>query len=330
MDKMWKQVVLGLVLGLMLPRMILNMVGSETVSSQETPETSRQQTQPATTEGTQGAAVIEIPVLRSDGTVEQMALEEYVRGVVLAEMSASFETEALKAQAVVARTYTLRRLQQGDKHSAGAVCTDSECCQAYITDGDYLLTRGARSDWDKVAQAVADTQGQVLTYQGKLIEATYFACSGGRTEDAAAVWGADIPYLQAVDSPGEEENRKYSEELYFTAAQFSAALGRDLSGSPEQWFGNVTLTNGGGVNTMVIGGITYTGLELRKLLDLNSTVFTVTADELGVAIQTLGWGHRVGMSQYGADAMAAVGSTYDEILLYYYQGTVIDKTGNLG
>lgn len=259
-----------------------------------------------------------------------MDLEEYVRGVVLAEMPASFENEALKAQAVAARTYTLRVLSMGGRHTPGAICIDSYCCQAYISDADFLLETGTSLDWEKVKQAVEDTAGMVLTYNGKLIDATYFSCSGGRTEDAAAVWGSDVPYLQAVDSPGEEGASVYENEKYFSAAEFAQRLGRILDGTPDQWFGQVTKTDGNGVATMVIGGITYTGTQLRSLLGLRSTAFTVAADAKGITLITKGYGHRVGMSQYGAEAMAVQGSNYQQILAHYYRGTVIDKYEDLG
>ena len=160
-----------------------------------------------------------------------------------------------------------------------------------------------------------------MTYEGKLVEATYFSCSGGTTEDAVAVWGTDVPYLQSVASPGEENATYYTDSVTFTAQEFASRLGVNLTGKPASWVCDVTHTVGGGVDTMKIGGLTFKGTELRKLLGLRSTAFTITAMEDTITVQTRGYGHRVGMSQYGADAMAALGSTYDEILTHYYQGT---------
>lgn len=273
---------------------------------------------------------MQIPVLIDDGTVVDMEMDTYLVGVVLAEMPASFEVEALKAQAVVARTYALKRYEEGVRHPEGAVCTDHTCCQAYISVAEYLEKRGDQADVDKITDAVLATSGQVLTYQGKLAEATYFSCSGGRTEDAAAVWGSDIPYLQAVDSPGEEGASHYTETVYFTPDEFAAALDRSLTGSAKSWLGTVTWSEGGGVATMMIAGKSYTGVQLRKLLGLNSTAFSIKVEGDSLAVTTKGKGHRVGMSQYGADAMAVTGSTYEQILLHYYQGTVIDKMDTLG
>ncbi len=257
--------------------------------------------------------------------VETMNLEEYVLGVVLAEMPASFEGEALKAQAVAARTYALREL----RHKNANVCTDSGCCQAYIAPKDY---GGSKASLEKIRKAVNDTAGQVIIYDGTIIEATYFSCSGGRTEDALAVWGQAVPYLQAVDSPGEEKAENFIKTVTMDTDTFSEAFG-GLSGLPESWMGAVTYTEGGGVSRIQIGGKSYTGTEVRKILGLRSTAFMLTVIGQTVVVTTRGSGHRVGMSQYGADAMAAGGSTYAEILAHYYPETQIvgiDKLWDLG
>ncbi len=261
---------------------------------------------------------VNISVLMN-GQVVVMDMEEYLVGVILAEMPASFEMEALKAQAVVARTYALRC---SGKHAQGSVCTDYACCQAYIPPEKYLTDyNGTWSGLEKIREAVMATRGQVLTYNGRVIMATYFSCSGGSTEDAVAVWGQDIPYLQTVESPGEEGAAVYADSVTFTAEQFQRRLGTVLDGTPGSWFGNITYTAGGGVDTMEIGGVLYKGTTLRALLGLRSTIFTLRVTENSITIDTKGFGHRVGMSQYGADAMAAGGSTYDKILAHYYRGT---------
>ena len=324
MDK--RQIAAAMILGLLLPGIFRN-VGSRSIAL---PEGTSEPAGTEAPEPTETRQAVYLPVLVEPGSVKMLELEEYVCGVVLAEMPASFEEEALKAQAVVARTYALRRLEQGDRHSEAVICADSACCQAYLSREAYLQSRGTAADADKIARAVEATAGLVLTYNGALIDATYFSCSGGRTEDAAAVWGTDIPYLQSVASPGEENAAPYRKQLTFTPAEFSAALGRELTGSPESWLGMAAYTEGGGVASMVIGGISYTGTELRRLLGLNSTAFTMTAENGGITVETLGKGHRVGMSQYGADAMAATGSTCAEILSYYYPGTRIDKWSAMG
>ena len=171
----------------------------------------------------------------------------------------------------------------------------------------------------KIRNAVQATAGTVVTYGGELIEATYFSSSGGYTEDAAAVWGNDYPYLAAKESPEEEPEGEQSKA--FSAAYLEEALHTRLGDDPEAWFHDWQFTNGGGVASVGIGNRTFSGTDLRKALDLRSTRFSVTIENDVVFFHTVGYGHRVGMSQYGADAMALEGKTYEEILQYYYTGT---------
>ena len=267
--------------------------------------------------------VCSIKILQKDGSATEMDLDTYLVGVLLAEMPTDFHMEALKAQAVVARTYGLKRYTSGNKHPGGGVCTDYACCQGYCSEADYLLSGGTQEGIDRVSQAVKDTQNYVLTYGGALIEATYFSCSGGRTEDAVAVWGTEIPYLQAVDSPGEEQAKHFTDSVTFSAGEFTARLGADLRGTPAKWLGSVTYTQGGGVATMMIGGKAYSGTDLRKKLGLRSTAFSMVAVGDSIHITTKGYGHRVGMSQYGAEAMAVAGNTYETILQHYYPGVAL-------
>ena len=261
-----------------------------------------------------------LTVKNQAGNLQQMSLREYLVGVVLAEMPADFEEEALKAQAVVARTYTQKRME-GDKHGEAAVCMDSGCCQGYRSAEDYLGEGGTQRSVDKVRRAVEATDALVLEYDGRLIDATYFSCSGGSTEDAVAVWGQDVPYLQAVDSPGEEDAPRYSDSVTFTSAELAEKLGFSDDGKPGAWFGDVTHTDGGGVETLTIRGKEFSGTELRSKLGLRSTAFEVTVSGKKIVITTRGFGHRVGMSQYGAQAMAEAGSGFEEILAHYYVGT---------
>lgn len=273
--------------------------------------------------------------------VTEMELDAYVLGVVLGEMPANFEPDALKAQTVATRTYTLRRMQKQNKHTDANICTDTSCCQAYISPEYYLLNIGNEADLNKVKQAVNETIDQVLRYEGNLIEATYFSCSGGKTEDAAAVWGTSVPYLISVSSPGEEESNYYNKQFLFSKEEFLLRLGLPESSFLSNDSIHVTATAGGGVDQMEIAGTAFSGTELRALLGLPSTVFELTVDGDEIRIHTSGYGHRVGMSQYGADAMALIGNTYEEILAHYYPGTelttlsrnqmqaIFDKEGNL-
>lgn len=311
MKLIYKEWLLAFFLGMVLPGLVLGAALKLRKPADPMPE-------PTETVQKQAASVVTLDLLLADGSYQTMELEDYLVGVVLGEMPASFETEALKAQAVVARTYTLKCAAAGVKHGAGIMCADPSCCQAYAAPADY---GGGAENLNKVRSAVEETAGQVLTYNGNLIEATYFSCSGGVTEDAVAVWGTDYPYLRSVESPGEEAAAYYTDSVYFTAEVFQQKLGRKLTGSPKSWVGFVTYTAGGGVNTIRIGGVDYKGTDIRAKLGLRSTVFTMTADMDGITVNTKGFGHRVGMSQYGADAMALRGCDYEEILTHYYQGT---------
>ena len=267
---------------------------------------------------------LKIPVLQGQQLV-QMELEEYLLGVLLAEMPSTFEPEALKAQAVAARTFTLWNCTRPGVHASGGVCTESSCCQGYISPLRYLQQGGTNAQIEKIRSAVAATAGQVVYYEGELILATYFSCSGGITESAVAVWGKDYPYLQSVESPGEEQAAWYSDQREFTVEEFEQALGISLTGVPGTWFGVITYTSGGGVKTADICGTSFQGTELRTKLGLRSTAFTLSASEQGVTVYTRGYGHRVGLSQYGADAMALTGSDYKDILCHYYPGTTVER-----
>lgn len=264
---------------------------------------------------------ISVPVLREEGT-EEMALDDYLRHVLLGEMPASFEPEALKAQAVAARTYTIRALTTGGKHD-GALCTDSACCQAYCAQEVYESQ--PPETLEKIRLAVSETDGLVLSYEGALIEATFFSGSGGRTEDAVAVWGVDYPYLRAVDSPGETGSPHDRDSFYFTRQTLEHILGISLE--EGCFLGEASFTSGGGVERLTLGEHSFSGVYLRRALGLPSTAFTATVEGDGLRFDTRGYGHRVGLSQYGANAMAARGSSFREILSHYYTGTTLLNYG---
>lgn len=257
-----------------------------------------------------------------DGAVREQTLHDYLVCVLLAEVPSGFAAEALKAQACAARTFALRQAGAG-KHAEADVCASAACCQGWC----------AAEQWPEHAAAeaaVTETDGLAVVYDGQLIDATYFSCSGGRTEAAVAVWGGEIPYLQSVPSPGEEDAPRETETLTFTAEEFRdhitpARPDADLSGTPETWFGTVRYTEGGGIGTLELGGASFTGTELRRLLGLRSTDIEFSPQKDGVTVTTHGFGHRVGLSQYGAEAMAQAGRRFDEILLHYYQGTEIRR-----
>ena len=265
--------------------------------------------------------------LRQGEALREMDLEAYVVGVVLAEMPADFEPEALKAQAVVARTFAWKAAVTGGKHGDTSVCVNSRCCQGYLSEEAYLRYYGTEEELQKVKNAVYATRAVVITYAGELIEATYFSSSGGATEDAVAVWGNVYPYLTSKDSPEPESLGEQS--TAFSRAYLESALNIRLEGNPRRWFQEWENTPGGGVARVKVGERSFSGTELRELLNLRSTVFTVTVENDVVFFHTKGYGHRVGMSQYGAEAMAVEGKSWEEILRYYYTGVSLERIDQL-
>lgn len=329
MKPVWKEFLIALFMGLFLPWIVLWIAVGIRNAGVEPRETETQTPLTEDVEASRPVSRLQMYLRGADGDVTVMDMDDYLLGVVLAEMPADFEPEAQKAQAVVARTFTQKAVETGGKHADGSVCTNPACCQAYISPEAFLEKGGDKLAVERVRSAVNATSGYVLTYGGELIEATYFSCSGGSTEDAVAVWGTDFPYLRAVESPGEESAVHYTDTVIFSGSEFADDLGVTLSGSPDSWIGPATYTAGGGVNTIVIGGKEFKGTQLRSVLGLRSTAFTISVEEGTVTIVTKGFGHRVGMSQYGADAMAVAGSSYPEILAYYYQGTTLQLTNSV-
>ena len=310
-----RDLILTGVLAFAIPALLLcapKKTDNEDVPAETTIETVSEEPTPVT-----------VTLLQTDGSVIEVELQEYVLCAVLKEMPASFESEALKAQSVVARTYAMKRKAGNPKHPEADLCTNSQCCQGYCTAEDYLQQGGNRVDVEKIQKAVNDTQNEVLTYQNELIDATYFSCSGGVTEDAKAVWGQDVPYLQSVQSPGEEFATHFTDTVTISLGDFQYLLGLKLRGDPDGWIEDICYTDSGGVDTITLGGAEYTGVEFRKKLGLRSTYIDIGITENAVVITTRGYGHRVGMSQYGADAMALAGKNYTEILKHYYTGVEI-------
>ena len=271
---------------------------------------------------------ITVRVQLGDGEVLALPLDKYLWRVVAAEMPASFEPEALKAQAVAARTYTMSKMERtSETHPDADVCTDITCCQAYITPEQAAVNWGdnAQAYTEKISAAVSDTDGMAALYQGQPIQAVFFSSAAGKTVDAVEVWGNSVPYLTSVDSPEGEEVPNYHSNVTVPLEEFKSKLlaqypGADLSGDPSGWFQNVVPNSAGGVETVDVGGVTVSGTALRTLFALRSTSFTVSADADGVTFSVTGYGHGVGMSQYGANALAKQGKNYVEILTWYYTG----------
>lgn len=274
----------------------------------------------------------EITVL-VDGEARMMKLEDYVTSVVAGEISPDFPTEAIRAQAVAARTYALYKQKTGRpaQHEEADVCDDPAHCAAFVdlkTEAAARWGEQADTAQDVIRQAVEDTAGQVLTYEGEPIVAVFSSAAGEKTERAVDVWGSDIPYLQSVDSPGGEACPKYYDAVVLTADEIRERAAKtlpsaDLSGDPSGWFKASERSEAGGIVRMKFGGVEVKGTVMRTLLGLNSTNFTVKIDGNTLTFTTTGYGHGVGLSQWGAKYSAEQGQTYDEILAHYYPGTTL-------
>lgn len=272
-----------------------------------------------------------VRILLESGEVEEMTMAEYLWRVVAAEMPASFEQEAMCAQAVCARTYTLWK-RETSVHENADLCDDSSCCQAYITEEETAQRWGALTEayTEKIAAAVEETDGQILVYEGKPIQAVFFSSSVSSTEDAAEVWGSSLPYLVSVASPEGEEVPNYHSTVVLTSKELKtlvagSGLGVKLSGDSSEWIDNVSYTASGRVAELELGGVTLSGGAARSLFGLRSACFEVEEEDGVFTFSVTGYGHGVGMSQYGANAMAAEGSTWQEIVTHYYTGITIQK-----
>ncbi len=272
-------------------------------------------------------------VLLEDGTVSELTMADYLWRVVAAEMPASFEPAALEAQAVCARTYSLWKLAGGTHQEDGAdLCADSGCCQAYIdpSEAEERWGEQAAAHTVRIAAAVSATDGQYLSYGGKPIQAVFFSSSTAVTEDAAAVWGSALPYLVSVDSPEGEEVPNYRSTVTLTAEEVEslaaeAGLDADLTGEPAQWLTDMSYTASGRVAELKLGGVALSGGAARTLFGLRSACFTVTEAEGVFTFSVTGYGHGVGMSQYGANAMAKEGHGWQDIVTHYYTGVTVES-----
>ena len=271
--------------------------------------------------------------VKNGDAVEIMALDVYLQGVVRGEMPASFELEALKAQAAAERTYVYYQLAAGRKeaHPNADVCTDPSCCNAWLSEEAAREKWGDDFDgWEsRIEEAVAATDGRVALYDGQPILAVFHSSSAGKTAGAGDVWSGDMPYLRSVDSPeGEETVPNYYSAAEFTAAEAKALLAQahpelTFSGGPDKWFGAVEKDESGRVGTVEVCGAPLRGVEVRRIFSLRSACFTIDAAADRVTFRVTGYGHGVGMSQYGANELARQGRTWQEILLWYYADVTI-------
>lgn len=259
---------------------------------------------------------ITVTVYRNNGKIINLELEEYVLGVVGAEMPASFNIEALKAQAILARTYALKSIKNGKK------LTDTVSTQAYKDNSELqkLWKNDYTKYYEKIKKAVNETKGKVILYNNEYIDAVYHSTSNGKTENSKNVWKNSLPYLVSVDSSWDKNVKSYKKETIFEINEFCNILKLDVE---EPITYEIIHNETGRVRQITINNKTFAGTEFRNLLKLRSTDFEIEINDEKVKVTTYGYGHGVGMSQYGANEMAKQGYSYIQILKHYYTGVVI-------
>lgn len=277
--------------------------------------------------------------LNYNGEVIKLSLDEYLEGVVASEMPALFPEEALKAQAVAARTYTMKKLSAApaNGHNGAAVCNNPSHCKAYSPLASHAASWSGKNEeyTQKIKRAVSETDGEILLYNNEPITAVFHSTSSGKTENAKDVWGGDVPYLVSVESKGEEASPRFEDIKSVTYDEFKAMFLKAhptavFDENPENWFSSIARSPAGGIKTLNVAGVSVKGSELRSLLSLNSTNFTISCRDGKISFSSRGYGHGVGMSQYGARAMALEGKNYEEILKSYYTGVSLGKISQNG
>lgn len=262
--------------------------------------------------------------------IEEIPIEEYVKSVVSGEMLVSFNEEALKAQAVAARTYVMsKRLKPCEIADGGDVC-DTTHCQVYISKSERLEKWGVNGEeyWDKISKAVDETKGKILTYNNELVlYPQYFSTSSGMTENAVDVFSNDVPYLVSTESKGEEIAPKYETEFSFNINEFVNNINNKYSAAEltvDNLGGNIEIisrSDAGGIKEIRFGKTKVKGSDFRLAFGLSSTNFEYSIDGENIVFKCRGYGHGVGMSQWGANVMGNNGSSFEEILKHYYKGT---------
>ena len=275
------------------------------------------------------------------GEIMQLNVEEYLYGVVSAEMPAEFPLEALKAQAVAARSYLENKLANGsnkiDVHKGADVCTDSSHCKAWISKQDRFNawdSDKADNYWNKIITSVNETNGEIMVYDGKPVNAVFYAISSGKTERACEVWQSDVPYLQSVESPYDVNAPGFLSTAEFTYDEFKERIKTYDSevvfdnDNPYDWYKNETRSEGGAVLSCEIGGKTFKGPAVRTALGLRSHNYQFEIKDGKFIFTVKGYGHGVGMSQWGARFYAEEGKNYRDILRLYYRGVSFDNIYN--
>lgn len=266
--------------------------------------------------------------------VEELELDTYLLGVVSAEMPANFNQEALNAQAICARTYTIYKITSGSKHENADICDDSGCCQAWISKEDRLEKwneEERQSNWTKIETAVNTTKGKIITYEGKPINAFFHSNSGGTTDTASSVWGGtNYPYLQSVETAGEQAYSQYASEILVSKEEFISKIKEyhsdfTIDFNQENQIEILEYTEGNRIKTIKLGNLNLSGVEVRTIFGLKSANFQINIEEENIKFSVVGYGHGVGLSQTGADSMAKEGKSYEEIIKHYYTGVEITQ-----
>ena len=262
---------------------------------------------------------IYVEIKRKNGKIEKIELEEYIIGVVSAEMPALFHEEALKAQAVIARTYALKSIKNGK------ILTDNESTQSYKDNIELKNIWGSNFNnyYNKIKTCVLKTKGEYLTYKNEYIEAVYHSTSNGKTESSINVWNNYYPYLVSVESTYDYLNPSFIMEKEFTYQELSEKLNIEVNDKTD--FQILKVNDSNRVESIKVDNKIYSGINFRNLLGLRSTDFEIKKNDDNLKIITKGYGHGVGLSQYGANGMAKNGYSYSNILKHYYKGVSINK-----
>ncbi len=271
---------------------------------------------------------VKVYVTAEDKVVE-MNTSQYLKEVVGAEMPASFSYEALKAQAVAARTYLCAKMDENpEEHKGGAVCTDYKHCKAWLSESERKAAweEDKREEyWKRISKAVEETAGEIIKYKGEPISAVFHSTSSGKTENSEDVWGKKLPYLRSVESKGDELSPKFNSEFSCSLQEFCDTVSSKIDNT--DWnsglFTDIVRSDAGGITKITLGGVEVKGTTFREIFSLRSTNVELEQVDDRINMKVKGNGHGVGMSQYGANFMGNNGSDYKEILTYYYTGTTI-------
>lgn len=262
----------------------------------------------------------------SSGSINELSILEYLIDCVAAEIGPTSEEEAIKAQAVACHSLLLYTKSNGTGNLNGADISDTT--QKFLTEAEQKEKWGENYSpyREKLEKCVSEVLNKVLCFENEPIMATFFAISNGKTENAENVWNKSVPYLVSVDSPDDKLSPDYSSTVTLTADEFKEKLknsGANFEGEESTWIGEQTLNSTGTVKSITLCGKSFSGTEVRSLFSLKSASFTLKYEEGKFTFTVLGFGHGVGMSQAGANAMAKNGNTYEEILSHYYKNSVL-------